>query len=60
MVAQKKTARPNDVNGINVDELFALIDANAKTNWHVATTWQGHSLTSIRIESDKGTEGLPT
>ena len=26
MVAQAKAARPNVVNGINVDDLFALID----------------------------------
>jgi hypothetical protein len=59
MVTQKKTVRPNVVNGINVDDLIGLIDANAETNWHVATTWQGHSLTSVRIEIDKGTEGFP-
>jgi uncharacterized OsmC-like protein len=39
MVAQTKTAEPKVVNGINVDDLFALIDgvkrntATGKTNW---------------------------
>ena len=47
MGAQRKTAEPTVVNGINVDDLFALIDdvkrepARGKTNWHVTTTWQG-------------------
>ena len=49
MVAQAKAAGPNVVNGINVDDLFALIDgvkrdaARAKTNWHVSTSWCGQT-----------------
>ena len=47
---------PNIVNGINVDDLFALIDgvkanpASGKTEWRVATTWQGqaHSRTEVK------------
>ena len=41
------TVAPNVVNGINVDDLFALIEgvrnnpAKGKTHWRVATTWQG-------------------
>jgi len=37
------------VNGINVDDLFALIEgvrrnaAKSKTNWRVTTTWQGQT-----------------
>jgi len=44
MGAQRKTAEPTVVNGINVDDLFALIDgvkresAKGKTSWHVTTT----------------------
>src|SRR3954453_4075446 len=57
MGAQLKTAEPTIVNGINVDELFALIDsvrrdpAKGKTNWRVTTTWQGQALSSAEIES---------
>jgi len=57
MSAQTKTAEPTIVNGINVDELFALIDdvkrepAKGKTNWHVTTTWQGQARSRAEIES---------
>src|SRR3954468_5062771 len=57
MGAQLKTAEPTIVNGINVDELFALIDsvkrdpAKGKTNWHVRTTWQGQARSRAEIES---------
>jgi hypothetical protein len=56
MVAQAKTAEPNVVNGINVDDLFALIDsvkrdaAKGKTNWRVATTWQGQTRSRAQVE----------
>jgi len=56
MVAQAKTVSPNVVNGINVDDLFALIDgvkrdaAKAKTNWHVATTWRGQTRSRAQVE----------
>jgi hypothetical protein len=42
MVAQTKIAEPTIVNGINVDDVFALIEdvrrnsAKGKTNWHGA------------------------
>ena len=57
MSAQAKTAEPTVVNGINVDDLFALIEgvrrepAKGKTNWHVATTWQGQARSRAQIES---------
>lgn len=57
MGAQRKTAEPTVVNGINVDDLFALIDdvkrepAKGKTNWHVTTTWQGRAHSRAEIES---------
>ena len=56
MVAQRKTAEPTVVNGINVDDLFALIDgvrrdaAKGKTNWRVTTTWQGQTRSRALVE----------
>src|SRR5207248_220795 len=56
MAAQAKVAGPNVVNGINVDDLFALIDGvkrdatKAKTNWHVTTTWCGQTRSRARVE----------
>jgi len=47
---------PTVVNGINVDELFALIErvknqpAKGKTLWHVATTWQGQTRSRSEVE----------
>src|SRR6516164_8465882 len=57
MVAQTKIVRPTVVNGINVDDLFALIEgvrrdaAKGKTNWHATTTWQGQTRSRAQIES---------
>jgi len=57
MSAQTKPLEPTIVNGINVDDLFALIDsvkgepAKGKTNWHVTTTWQGQARSRADIES---------
>jgi uncharacterized OsmC-like protein len=56
MSAQTKTAAPLVINGINVDNLFALIDgvkrdaAKAKTNWRVTTTWQGQARSRAQVE----------
>jgi hypothetical protein len=50
------TAAPNVVNGMNVDDLFALIEgvkndpANGKTQWRVATTWQGQARSRAEVE----------
>ena len=47
MDAMTKTTEPTVVNGINVDNLKALVasieadPAKAMTSWRVATTWQG-------------------
>jgi uncharacterized OsmC-like protein len=47
---------PTIVNGLNVDELFALIErvksepAKAKTQWRVATTWQGQTRSRSEVE----------
>jgi len=66
MGAQKKTAEPTVVNGINVDDLFALIDgvkrepAKGRTNWHVTTTWQGQARSHAEVESfEIGGEKVP-
>jgi uncharacterized OsmC-like protein len=54
---QTKTAEPTVVNGINVDELFTLIDsvkrepAKGKTNWRVTTTWQGQARSRAEVKS---------
>src|ERR1700738_1259083 len=56
MVAQTKIAEPTVVNGINLDDLFALIEgvkrdaAKSKTNWRVTTTWQGQTRSRAQIE----------
>ncbi|MCD9111584.1 OsmC family protein [Bradyrhizobium japonicum] len=54
--ASTKPADPAIVNGINLDDLFALIDdvkrepAKGKTNWHVITTWQGQTRSRTEVE----------
>ena len=56
MVAQTMTAKPIVVNGINLDDLFALIEgvrrdtAKSKTNWRVTTTWQGQTRSRAQVE----------
>ena len=66
MSAQTRTAEPTVVNGINVDDLFALIEgvrrepAKGKTNWHVTTTWQGQARSRAQVESfEIGGERVP-
>jgi uncharacterized OsmC-like protein len=55
MDTQTKTV-PNVVNGINVDDLLALIDgvkqnpAKGKTHWCATTTWQGQTHSRTQIE----------
>jgi uncharacterized OsmC-like protein len=56
MLAQTKTAEPTVVNGINVDDLFALIagvrrdPAKGKTEWRVTTTWDGQTRSRAQVE----------
>ena len=56
MTAHAKTASPTVVNGINVDDLFALIErvrtdaAKGKTLWRVSTTWQGQTRSRAQVE----------
>ena len=66
MVAQTKTAEPSIVNGINVDDLFALIEgvrrdtAKGKTEWRVTTTWQGQTRSRAQVEAfEIGGERVP-
>ena len=56
MVAQRKIAAPKVINGINVDDLSALIEgvgrdaAQGKTNWRVTTTWQGQARSRTQVD----------
>ena len=49
------TVAPKVVNGINLDDLFALIEgvrtdpAKGKTHWRVATTWQGQTRSRAEV-----------
>jgi uncharacterized OsmC-like protein len=57
MSAQTRTVQPTIINGINVDDLFALIEgvkgepAKGMTSWHATTTWQGQTRSRSEIES---------
>ena len=66
MVAQPKTVEPSVVNGINLDDLFALIEgvrrdaAKSKTHWRLTTTWQGQTRSRAQVESfEIGGEPVP-
>ncbi|APA88244.1 OsmC family protein [Paraburkholderia sprentiae WSM5005] len=56
MNANAQTQQPNVVNGINVDDLFALIESvrrdasKATTGWRIATTWQGQTRTRAEVD----------
>ena len=56
MLAKTTTVQPKVVNGINVDDLFALIDgvrldtAKGSTTWRVTTSWQGQARSRSRVE----------
>ena len=62
MTAMRKTevaasSSSNIVNGINVGELFALIESvkqgahTGMTNWRVTTTWQGQTHSRSQVEA---------
>jgi uncharacterized OsmC-like protein len=66
MSTPMKTADSAVVNGINVDDLFALIEgikqqpAKGKTKWQVTTTWQGQTRSRAEVESfEIGGERVP-
>jgi uncharacterized OsmC-like protein len=56
--AEAVTSQSTDVvNGINVSDLFSLIEgvkrdaASGMTNWRVTTTWQGQTHSRSRVEA---------
>jgi uncharacterized OsmC-like protein len=66
MAAQTKIAEPAVVNGINVDDLSALIEgvrrdaAKGKTQWRVTTAWQGQTRSRSQVDGFKiGGEQVP-
>jgi uncharacterized OsmC-like protein len=56
MLAPNTNTQPNVVNGINVDDLHALIEgvrqgpAKGKTHWRVASAWQGQARSRTYVE----------
>ena len=56
MLTRTETTKPKVVNGINVDDLFALIDgvrgdaAKAKTHWRVRSDWQGQARSRAHVD----------
>ena len=58
MLAKTKTVQPNVINGINVDDVTALIEdvrrdaANGKTHWRVASFWQGQTRSRSVLASN--------
>ncbi len=66
MSTPTKTVEFAVVNGINVDDLSALIEgikrepAKGKTKWQVTTTWQGQTRSRAEVESfEIGGERVP-
>ena len=66
MVAQAKTVEPTIVNGVNVDDLLALIEGvrrdarKGATSWRVTTTWQGQTRSRAQVEGfEIGGERVP-
>ena len=59
MVIQTKSAEPTLVNGINVDDLSALIEgvkrdaAQGKTHWRVTSVWQGQTRSRAQVDGFK-------
>jgi uncharacterized OsmC-like protein len=55
MNTQVETIQSNVVNDIDVDDLLALLDrvkqdpSNGKTNWRVATSWQGQTRSRAEV-----------
>lgn len=56
MNANAQSAEANIVNGLNVDDLLALIDevtrdaSKAVTRWRVASSWQGQTRTRAEVQ----------
>jgi uncharacterized OsmC-like protein len=56
MLIQTKSAEPTIVNGINVDDLSALLEeikhdpAQGKTHWRVTSAWQGQTRSRTQVD----------
>jgi organic hydroperoxide reductase OsmC/OhrA len=56
MLAKAESTEPRVVNGINVDDLLALIEgvsrdaAEGNTQWRVTTVWQGQTRSRSHVE----------
>ena len=56
MLAKTETTEPKIVNGVNVDNLLALIEgvtrdpAKGNTQWHVTTVWQGQARSRAHVD----------
>jgi uncharacterized OsmC-like protein len=56
MLARTETTDPKVVNGVNVDDLLALIEgvrgdaAKGKTHWSVTTAWQGQTRSRTHVK----------
>jgi uncharacterized OsmC-like protein len=56
MLSQTMTTEPHIVNGINVDDLFALIEevkrntAKGNTRWRVTSAWQGQTRSRALVD----------
>jgi uncharacterized OsmC-like protein len=59
MLTQTKTTDPTIVNGINVDDLFDLIEGvkrdatKGKTHWRVTSAWQGQTRSRAQVDGFK-------
>jgi uncharacterized OsmC-like protein len=56
MLTRTETVKPKVVNGVNIDDLLALIEgvrgdaAKGKTSWRVRTAWQGQTQSRSHVE----------
>jgi organic hydroperoxide reductase OsmC/OhrA len=56
MLARTEAVKPKVANGINVNDLLALIEgvrgdaAKGKTHWRVKSAWQGQTWSRARVE----------
>jgi uncharacterized OsmC-like protein len=56
MLTKTETAKPKVINGLNVDDLMALIEgvkgdaAKGKTHWRVRSAWQGQTRSRAYVD----------
>jgi len=59
MLTKTKVAEPTSINGINIDDLSALIEgvkqdaAKGKTHWRVTSMWQGQTRSRALVDGFK-------